>query len=112
MSLPFLVTIPFMLREVYEQSCSFCAISMLHVSESMPRCLFYMNYRYPSPSLNPAEVNSQILTSMEAICKNTGAEIILHPQYIEICGHRTLVKKAYEQMISTDYFKVVDNLIL
>lgn len=42
---------------------------------------------------------------VQQLCRSTRAEIILQPQYIEICGYESSVKAAFEQIISTDFLK-------
>lgn len=68
-------------------------------------CDFYTaclrRYSPPTPDLN-----AQIIKDMLDISRETGAEITLFPQYLEICGLKSLVVDAYKLMIATDYFSV------
>ncbi|KAJ3213275.1 hypothetical protein HK099_007479 [Clydaea vesicula] len=42
---------------------------------------------------------------IQNICKSSCAEVILQPQYVEMCGLQSAVKNAYEALIGTEFFR-------
>jgi hypothetical protein len=78
---------------------------MLLICDFYVACIKKYGFSLSDRSRYSSETGS-ILASMESICRTTGAEIILHERFVEITGEKGLVRRAYEAMIATDYFKV------
>ncbi|KAJ3213407.1 hypothetical protein HK099_007409 [Clydaea vesicula] len=61
-----------------------------------------------SAAVAAAEYDSKgefINNVIQNACRNSGAEIILQPQYVEVCGLQTAVKYAYESLSGTEFFR-------